>query len=73
MREYLRNLRAEKNLTQAQVAKGMGVSTNAYGMIESGKRQTDMNFSTAIKLAKVFRVSVNKILEEEKKLSQESA
>lgn len=45
----------------------MDISRQQYGFIESGKRQPDMNLSTAIKLSEIFDIT----LEEISKLEQE--
>ena len=61
MRAWLKNLREVRNLTQAQVAKHLGITQNYYCEIETGKKQADLNFSTAIKLANIFNISLEDI------------
>lgn len=68
MRQYLKELREEKGLTQQEVAEQMGMRPNYYCMIETGSRQIDMNLSVAEKLSKVFDLPVERIIEEENRL-----
>lgn len=70
MREWLRELRKNKNWTQADVARKLGVTTAQYAYIESGERQADMNLSTASKLADIFKISLSKIRNYEEALSE---
>ena len=67
MREYLKALRAEKSLSQENIAKKLGISQNYYSMIESGERQPKMTIDTAQKLADIFGVPISYILEHENK------
>ena len=39
--DKLRELRRARNLTQAQLAEQLGVSTSAVGMYEQGRREPD--------------------------------
>ena len=47
--QRLKELRESKNLTQAQLAEAIGVSTNFVGMVERGKRNTTID--------KLFKIS----------------
>ena len=67
MREYLKNARQEKNLSQQDVADALNVTRQNYNQIENGERQKDMNISMAQKLAGVFEVSIDYIFENEGK------
>lgn len=58
--ERLRQLRKEKGLTQADLAKLLGVSQQAIGNYESGVRQPDSG--TMVKLADFFDTSVDYLL-----------
>lgn len=55
----LKQLREEKNVSQAEVAKQIGITTSYYGMIEGCTRKPSL--SVAIKLAKYFKKNVEKI------------
>lgn len=67
LRDYLKELRKTNNMTQADVATAIGIGSSTYTMIESGERQKDMNISLAQKLADVFEVPIEFILENERK------
>ena len=66
MREWLKELREKNNLTQQNVAERSGVTQQYYSLIENGERQADMSLSMARKLADIFGVPIEKILEKEK-------
>ena len=66
MREYLKELRKLKCMTQSDVALKVGIGTSTYTMIENGERQKDMNISLAQKLADVFEIPIEYILEKER-------
>lgn len=68
MRLWLKRLRESHNLTQKQVANFIGVTRTGYCMIESGDRQKDLNLSTMVSLSKLFKVPVEKLIEEENAL-----
>lgn len=61
MRAWLKELRESNNLTQAQMAKRLGITQNYYCEIETGKKQADLFFSTAIKLAGIFNITLDDI------------
>ncbi len=67
MRTYLKELRENLNLTQLGVAQKLNISEGSYSLIENGKRQSDMTISMAQKLASIFDVSIDVILENESK------
>ncbi|MGI6649547.1 MAG: helix-turn-helix domain-containing protein [Bacillota bacterium] len=56
----LEKLRTDKNLTHQQIADFLGVTRQAYGNYENGKREPD--FETVKKLADFFGVSVDYLL-----------
>jgi transcriptional regulator with XRE-family HTH domain len=56
----LKKLRTDKNLTHQQMADFLGVTRQAYGNYENGKREPD--FETVKRLADFFEVSVNYLL-----------
>jgi DNA-binding XRE family transcriptional regulator len=61
MRIWLRELRNKKNLSQATLAKEIGISQNYYSDIENGHKQTDMNLSIAAKIADFFNIPLSEI------------
>lgn len=69
MRSYLKILREERGLSQQNVADAIGISQQYYNMIENGERQQKMDVPLLKKLALVFKVSVEYILEQEDKVS----
>lgn len=58
--QRLKKLREEKNLTQAQVAKILGVSRTTYTQYETGKSEPDL--ATVSKLAEIYETSVDFLL-----------
>lgn len=56
----LRELRRKNNMTQAQLAVKVGVSTGAIGLWETNKREPDN--ATLLKFAEIFNVSTDYIL-----------
>lgn len=63
MREWLKNLREEKGLTQKQVGEQLDISESYYSYIEAGDRQKPMDITLARKLSKVFNISIEQIVE----------
>lgn len=55
MRKELKILRVENDLTQAQMAKKLGIALSTYNLIENGKRGG--NKQLWIKLKNTFNVS----------------
>lgn len=56
MREFLRDLRKERKLSQDDIAKRMGLTQSFYSMIETGERVERMNLEMTIKLANVLGI-----------------
>lgn len=56
----LKQLRAEKRLTQAQVAKSVGITRSAYATYESGTRYP--GYDVLISLSYLFGVSTDYLL-----------
>ena len=69
MREYLKHLREKGKMSKQAVADYLGISQNYYYYIETGERQKHLDLSIAVKLAKLFHVSVEWIAEQEKKVA----
>ena len=57
----LRELRKEKGWTQAEIAKMLNMSQNGYSKYETG--ENDIPTKILIKLAKIYAVRVDYILE----------
>lgn len=55
-------------MTQDDVAKKLGMVESAYSMIETGKRQKDLNISLVQSFSEIFDVPESLIIEEEKKI-----
>ena len=55
-----KNLRKDNNLTQAELAKKLGVAPSTVGMYERGQREPD--FETLEKIANCFSVNMNTLL-----------
>jgi len=59
MRNRLRDLRAERNWTQADLAQHVSVSRQTINAIEKGK--FDPSLPTAFRLAKLFNLTIEEI------------
>ena len=57
--QRLRDLREDRDMTQAQVAKYLGTTAQYYGKYEKGERE--LPFSRAIQLADLYGVSLDYI------------
>ncbi len=66
MRTYLKNFREQNKLSQQNVALKIGLSQQYYNYIEKGVRQKDMSLSVMERLAKVFNLSLETIIDAEK-------
>lgn len=54
MREWLKKLREDQNMTQAQVAERSGLCESAYCLVETGKRNPSVDSAKRIALALGF-------------------
>jgi putative transcriptional regulator len=63
MKNRLKILRAEQNLTQEELAQKVGVSRQAINAIETGKY--DPSLPLAFKLAKLFGLPVEQVFIDE--------
>ena len=59
MKNRLKLLRVERDLTQADVAKSIGISRSTYSNIENGKSNPD--FKTLVLLVSFFKIPANEI------------
>jgi len=57
--QLIKELRLQKNLSQAEIAKRIGVSRQAYLSFEQGK--TEFNLSEMIKIADILGISLDEI------------
>ena len=58
--EFLKKIRAEKNLTQTEIAKLLGISRSTYANYEHNLREP--NLSTLSSLCRVFDVDLNELI-----------
>lgn len=59
MKNFLKTIRRQKNLTINQVCRPTGISTSMWSMAESGSRTPSLE--TAIKMARVLGVGLDDI------------
>ena len=67
MRDWLKEKRVEKNLTQDQMAEQLGISLSYYNLIENGERQKKMDLSIANQLSGILCMTLKEIIELEGK------
>ena len=67
-REYLKQMRAERNLSMQDVADAFGISRQYYNMIEQGISQKRMDITLVRKISDFFGVPFDFVVESEKKL-----
>ena len=73
MRYWLKSLREQFNYSMSDMAHYMGISRQYYSYIENGERLQDLTFSIAIKISKIFNISLDEIKQlEEKSKKNES-
>jgi len=63
MKNRIRVLRAEKNWTQAELAKRLDVSRNTMNAIENNRY--DPSLSLAFRIAKLFRLKMEDVFQDE--------
>ena len=73
MRHYLKKLRMEKNLTQAELALSLGITQNYYSNIENGNRMKRMDLQLLKKIADYYEVSIDWLVDEEIKVMEKGA
>lgn len=72
MREYLRDLRKERGLSQDEISKRMGLTQSFYSMIETGERVERMNLDMAIKLANTLGIDSGEFIKHELEWEREN-
>lgn len=65
LRNWLKQFRKERGMTQKQVAEQLNISESYYSYIEAGDRQKMMDISLARKISKIFGISIEQIVENE--------
>ncbi len=63
MKNKIRVLRAERNWSQAELAKHLGVSRQTVNVIENGK--FDPSLPLAFKIARIFALKIEEVFEDE--------
>ena len=53
-------------MSQQSISKLLNISQNYYSNIENGERQKKLDLPLAIKISKIFEVSLDWIIEQEK-------
>lgn len=67
MRDWMKDKRIEKGMTQAQLAETLGISEAYYCLIENGERQKTLDVGLLCKLSTAFAIPVEQIVELEVK------
>lgn len=65
VRDWLKEKRIGKNLTQDQMAEQLGISLSYYNLIENGERQKKMDLSIANQLSVILGMTLMQIIEKE--------
>ena len=65
MRDWLKEARTRKGLTQLQVAEALDVTESFYSFIEKGQRVRRMTIPMACELSKILGIPLEKIIEQE--------
>lgn len=66
-RDYLKELREERNMSMQSVADRIGISRQYYQLIEAGERQKKMDITLVIALSNLFDVAPEQIINQEQK------
>lgn len=69
MRQYLKELRAKKKISQRNIAGALGISQNYYSQIENGIRKASIDLDLLIKLSNFFEVDLEYLIEQERAIS----
>ena len=70
MRQYLKKLRADKDVSQKTTADALGISQNYYCCIENGTKQKNIDLRILVKLSSFFDVSLEWLIEQENSLAE---
>ena len=63
MREWLREMRTKSGITQGKMAEELHITQSYYSMIEDGERQKKLDLTLAAKLAVIFSVPIEQIVQ----------
>jgi transcriptional regulator with XRE-family HTH domain len=70
MREWLKNLRKQNNITQSDMADLLGISQNHYSNIENGARAPRLTLLFASQISDIFDIPLSKIRNYEEALQK---
>lgn len=70
MREWLKEIRTKKGLTQKETAAHLNITQSYYNMVETGERQQKMTLELADKISKVLDVPIEFIFKKENEKQQ---
>lgn len=65
LRQWLKNIRESKGISQQNVAEKVGITRQYYQLIEAGERQQKMDITLIAKLSQVLGVSMDQIIDNE--------
>lgn len=65
MRDYLKAMRKDRGLSLQDMADKIGISRQYYQLIENGERQKKMDITLVKRIASVFGVPLETIIEQE--------
>ena len=71
-RAWMKEARLKSGKTMAEVAEELGISESYYSYIEAGDRQKKLDITLAAKLAKIFSMKIQHIVEFEAKEHDDS-
>ena len=71
MRNYLKTLRTENNVSQKDLADALGITQAYYSHIEAGSRQNTIDLLLLAKIADYFNAPVQRLVEQELALQEE--
>ena len=63
IRSYLLKHRKQNNKSLHAMAEALGVSRNYYNLLEKGKKGDKMTLATAYKIATLFKISLEDVLD----------
>lgn len=70
MRQYLKSIRNQQGLSQAELSEKIGISQNYYSLIENGERQQNMSLALLQKFADAFGIPLTELIAAENQYKQ---
>lgn len=70
MREWLRDLRMERRLSQADIAQKAGISQQMYSFVETGNRGAKLSVCTAKAIAKALGFDWTRFYDDEAEVTK---